>query len=159
MGPNKTIVTLRWWVLLYRGGKRELNFNILNYDLDKMTKRDREPNVFVFMGNEWLSGFSLPPCVFPSAAWSNRVEGSGELRECPFIKSVSLCQSRQSMWGTRRGPLDEPWWCYGTFLCTDWNTWCSLVLQPPRICQIHTPDNLKGEDNNFFFRNSPFLVQ
>lgn len=57
--------------------------------------------------------------------------------------NVSFFQNGQSMWGIRQGPVDEPWlWC-GIFLCTDWTAWCFLVLLPPRIYQIHMPDNLE----------------
>lgn len=68
-----------------------------------------------------------------------------------ILKSVTFGQTAQSVWDKHRAPVGESWFYRGTFPCTGWNAWCSLVLQPTRIYQTRTPDSL-GEEKHFLFK-------
>lgn len=67
-----------------------------------------------------------------------------------ILSKVNFCQSGQLAWGIHQGPVEESWFCYGIFLYIDWTAWCFLVLLPPRIYQIHMPDNLEEMGKKVF---------
>lgn len=125
---------------------------------DEQSMTNESPNIRAFVSlhlwemSDWRASVCFRASFLPSSAWSNNVMGHGEVK----ASEECFCQSGQSMWEIHQGPAAESWLCYGMFLCTDWTAWCFLVLLPPRIYQIHMPDNLEERIQMFYRRATKF---